>query len=397
MAKNLIFKKTVEFMEADQQINAILAFNQFSEDIEFLRTPEWDPSIFAGKTLDDQDITQLRYYLSNIHNSEPARAVAGEACYIISKRHSYHPVKKHIEAAHWDNIQRIDEWLINSVHCEDNPYTRAVSAKFLIATVARVYNPGCKFDHMLILEGDQGIGKSTLVELLAGDWYLDTNFNNKDKDLIDSMRGALIIEISELTGMNKKDVDWLKSFLSKKVDRVRLPYAARSKDFQRKCVFVGTYNPSGNNMYLRDDTGNRRFWPVECNGMINFSYVKEYKNQLWAEALVRYKNKEKYFIYEPEVIEILNGMHRERELESPTYNTIREWLNDKTEVSMREILEDCMGMKGKSPSEQLSGAIIVGIIMKKLGWRKGINTKRDRYYLPNKTTTSKQEPIIWEE
>lgn len=391
MKKFLPLSQSITFFDIDENLNSIFSFNQFSEDIEFLKSPIWDNSVDHNKNLDDQDITQIRYYLSKIHNFEPAKQIVGEACFIVSKRKSHHPVKKYIESVKWDGIARIDEWLIKSINCEDNIYTRSVAAKFLIATVSRIYNPGCKFDHMLILEGGQGIGKSTLVETLAGDWYLDTNFDNRDKDLIDSMRGVFIVEISELSGMGKKDVDWLKSFLSKKVDRVRLPYAARSKDFKRKCVFIGTYNPSGNNMYLRDDTGNRRFWPVECQGTININYVKENRYQLWAEALERFKNKEKYYIDDPIALEILNNIHGERELETPTHQQIKEWLKGRLEVSMKEILEDCLkfNMNGRMPRDVLSASTTVGIIMKKLKWRKGTNDNRNKYYSPEK--------ISWEE
>jgi putative DNA primase/helicase len=396
MTKMMPLGKTMKFFNVNDNLKSIFVFNEFSEDIEFTKSPTWDSGIQPGKHLDDQDITQIRYYLSTIHDFEPTKQIVGEACFLSSKYKSYHPVKKFIEQEKWDGTPRIDEWLIQSINCDNNIYTRHVSAKFLIATVSRIYNPGCKFDHMLILEGPQGIGKSTLVETLAGDWYLDTNFDNKDKDLIDSMRGVFIVEISELSGMGKKDVDWLKSFLSKKVDRVRLPYASRSKDFKRKCVFVGTYNPSGNNMYLRDDTGNRRFWPVECVGSINIDYVKQNRAQLWAEALERYKQGEKYFISDPEALKIMTQMHAERELESPTQQQIKEWLVGKLEVSMKEIMEDCLkiNMSGRMPRDLTSVSTIVGIIMKKLGWYKGSNKNRDKYYA---TREQENGAISWEE
>lgn len=400
MQKNLPLNKSLGLFEIDSNLNSILSFNQFSEDIEFIKAPIWDDSILSGKNLDDQDVTQIRYYISKIHNFEPNKYIIMDSCYLIAKRRSYHPIKKFIEQTPWDNVPRLDEWLIKSVNCVDNIYTRQVAAKFLIATVNRIYNPGCKFDHMLILEGPQGIGKSTLVETLCGEWYLDTNFDNRDKDLIDSMRGAMIVEISELSGMNKKDVDWLKSFLSKKVDRVRLPYAVRSKDFKRKCVFVGTYNPSGNNMYLRDDTGNRRFWPVECVGNVNIDYIKDNRSQLWAEAFERYKRKEQYFINDQEALKILYEMHEERELESPTHNKIKEWLKGKHDVSMQDIIEDCLKINtsNRMPRDLVSISTIIGIIMKKLGWKKGKNQYRDHYYDNAYTGIIKDDQEIkWEE
>ena len=392
MGKFQPLKKTMSIFEKDGNFDGLFRFNEFVEDIVFYKKPEWDESLEVGKILDDENIVLIKYYLSKIHDFEPNKSIIGEACFIIAKRRCYHPIKQYIEAAQWDGVERLDHWLIHTVGCPNNAYTRQVSAKFLIAAVNRVYRPGCKFDHMLILESEQGTKKSTLVEELANQWYLDTNFGHKDKDLIDCMRGAWIIEISELSGMGKKDVDWLKSFLSRKVDRVRLAYAARSKDFKRKCVFIGTYNPSGNNMYLRDDTGNRRFWPIVCGEKTDIDYVIKNRSQLWAEALVRFKAEEKYYIDDPEALEILSGVHRERELESPTFHTIKEWLKGQSsEVLMVNIIEDCLKINtvNKMPRDLLSVSTTIGIIMRRLRWRKGTNDNSNKYYCP--------DADLWEE
>jgi len=385
MTKNCPLLKTMGHFENDSNLTDLFTFNEFSEDIEYIKTPEWEKKIITGKVLDNEDITEIRYYISRAHNFEPPKHITGEACYLISKRNSHHPVKEYIESIIWDGVNRLDEWLIKSAGCDDNIYIRMASSKFLIAAVNRIYNPGCKFDHMIILEGDQRIGKSTLVEIMAGVWFLDTNFGNKDKDLIDSLRGSMLIEIAELDGMNKKDVAWLKGFLSRKVDRVRLPYAARSKDFKRKCVFIGTYNPSGNNMYLRDDTGNARFWPIECKKKIDFNYLHKNKDQIWAEAYDRYLKGEKYYIDDNNALEILNDTHQDRELESPTFYMIRKWLKSKSDfVLMEDVMQDCLkiNMNGKIPKDLLSASTTIGIIMKKLKWCKGTKDNRDRYYAP---------------
>lgn len=392
----------MDIFATDDHLIDLFAFNEFSEEVEFLRVPEWDQSAYKGKSLNDEDIVQIKYFVSRVHDFEPQKNIIGEACFLSGKRKSYHPVKDYIETQKWDEKPRIDEWLIKSVGCVDNVYTRIVAAKFLIAAVSRVYRPGCKFDYMMILEGIQGAGKSTLIEELAREWYLDTNFGHKDKDLIDSMRGAFIIEISELSGMNKKDVDWLKSFLSRKVDRVRLAYAMRSKDFQRKCVFMGSYNPSGNNMYLRDDTGNRRFWPIECSDKVDIKYVKENRDQLWAEALVRFKKGEKLFIEEEDALYLLSDIHRARELESPTYHTVKEWLQRRSETTMSEIISDCLKVNtaNKMPRDLLSISTTVGIIMRKLSWRKGTNQDSDKYYEPQynfSNTGEEKEAVDWDE
>lgn len=393
MSDNCRIKKTKNFLQNDTNLVNCFQFNLFSEDIEFTRKVDWDFMSKEKRGITDINITFLKDYLSTVHSWEPSKEVLGDACLLVSSLKRYHPVKQFIESVKWDGVPRIDEWLIRAVGCNDNIYTRMVGAKFLIATVNRIYEPGCKFDHMLILEGEQSIGKSTLCEVMSEEWYLDTNFDNKD--LVDAMRGSFWVEISELSGMNKKEVDWLKSFLSRKVDRLRLPYARRTDNFKRKCVFIGTYNPSGNNMYLRDDTGNRRFWPVECIGKVDLKYAHENKMQLWAEAFERYKKKETYYIEDPEALSILDGLHKERELESPTYIRIRDWLNGRCETDIMEVIESCLKIQtiGKQPKDLLSVSTTVGIIMRKLKWRKGTNKDRHNYYSPDWV----QKEVKWDE
>lgn len=399
MTRNSVLNKTMRVFSEDSNLNNVFCFNEFTGDVEFTTSPEWARHIRKGDFLSDEDISHIRYYISRVHNFEPNKTIVGEVSYLTSRENSYHPVKKYIEKEKWDGKLRLNTWLKEAIGCDDNIYTRMVGAKFLIAAVNRIYNPGCKFDHMMILEGDQGIGKSTLVEELAGNWYLDTNFDNKEKELIDIMRTAFIVEISELSGMTRKDVDWLKAFLTKKVDRARLAYAQRSKDFKRKSVFIGTYNPSGNNSYLTDDTGNRRFWCVECNH-INIDYVRKNKHQLWAEAYLRYQDQEQYFITDPDAIKIMLNMHQDREMYSPTHIDIQNWLSTKhgrVYVTIHEVIEEGMGiiLRGKPPKETRSLHTIAGIILKKLKWKKGNNDNKHKYYNPEYKEKEKQEEDVW--
>lgn len=394
MKKSRPLDETFKAFTRDTTFHNLFRYNAFSEDIEFVASPVWDTTIDEGKTLDDDDLIQMKFYLTSKHSLEPAKSIVGESCFILAKHNSYNPVKQYIESEKWDGTPRLDSWLNAITGCVDNVYTRDVSAKMMIACVNRVYNPGCKFDHMVIFEGEQGIGKSTMIEELAGRWYLDTNFDNKDKDIIDAMRGSLIIEVGELAGMNKKDVNWMKSFITRKVDRVRLAYASRTKDFKRKSIFVGTYNPSGNNTYLNDDTGNRRFWPVECM-KIDIPALKLIKRQLWAEAFNR--KSERYYIDNPESLKILDSLHKDRELEGPSFIKTKDWLdsNGMVQVTGVDIIEKCWGIKtdGRDPKDLQSHYTIVGLIMRKLKWVKGTNEKRHYYFKPE----AEGAPFNWEE
>ncbi len=399
MRKNRPLYETYNVFLNSPELRDCFKYNEFSEDIEFRKVPGWnEKQCYIGKRIDESDITKLKLYLTTIHQIEPPRSVLGEVCELISAAYSYHPVKQYIEKEKWDGVKRLEEWMIHSFGCQDNVYIREVSQKFLIAAVNRIYNPGCKFDHMLIIEGEQGIGKSTLIEELAHSWYLDTTFDNKDKDLIDAMNSAFIIEISELSGMSKKDVDWMKGFITRKVDRIRLPYAARTKDFRRKSVLVGTYNPSGNNSYLRDDTGNRRFWPVECTS-INLSYVKKYKGQLWAEAYEMYKKKSLYYLNSKESLKILYEMHEDREFHGPNQLRVENYLRDieRKSVTTDEILNQCLNIKSTDDKTLGRAYAIMGIQMKKLGWKKGRGEEKHLYFNPKYIKEIKEETKSWEE
>lgn len=377
----------VNIILLDENLKNNLRMNMHTESIELNELPAWNQTSTINQSLRDIDLTQLKLYLDKIHSINCNEKLLIDACINVALQKKYNPIKEDLNSSNWDGIERISTWLIKATGCQDNHYTRLVSERILIATIKRVYEPGAKFDHMMILEGDQGIGKSTLIETMAGKWYLDTTLENKDKDLVDSIRSAIWIEFSEMSGMEKRDVDWLRSFLSRKVDCVRLSYNRFVQPFPRRSIFIGTINPSGNNMYLRDNTGNRRFWPIECS-VINLEYVRQYRSQLWAEAYVKYREGKKYWIdeHDIEAISILKGLHIEREVESPTTRKIRRYLIGKNEVNMDEIIVSALGadINRKSPKELLSLQTTIGIIMRKEKWFKGTNENRDKYYLHKK-------------
>ena len=158
--------------------------------------------------------------------------------------------------------------------------------------VKRIYQPGCQFDYMLILEGAQGIKKTHLVKALAGDHFASISLKHPGKDTVDAMMGVWVLEIAEMAGFKKTDVETLKDFVSTRKDRVRLAYNRRSDTYPRQCIFIGTMNPEGDNQYFMDSTGNRRFWPITCNtNAIKLDEFIAVRDQLFAEAMILYKNR----------------------------------------------------------------------------------------------------------
>ncbi len=239
----------------------------------------------------DADAAQLRHYLERAYLIYGPTKTS-DALSIAASRRSYHPIKDHLEGLPaWDGVPRVDRLLVDYLGADNTDYVRAVTRKTLVAAIARVFNPGCKFDTVLILNGPQGTGKSTLFAKLAGDWFSDalTLTDMRDKTGAEKLQGYWIIELGELAGMPKMDVESVKGFLSRTDDKFRPSYGRVVENHPRQCIIVGTTNAEQG--FLRDATGNRRFWPVRITGESQrkaWSMTSDTIKQIWAEAMVYY-------------------------------------------------------------------------------------------------------------
>jgi putative DNA primase/helicase len=197
-------------------------------------------------------------------------------------RNRIHPVQDYLRGLEWDGEERLSSWLTTYLGVESTPYSKAVGTRFLIAAVARVMNPGCKADTMLVLEGRQGIGKSSAVKTLFGEhWFADSLPQLSSKEAAMQIQGKWVVEVAELEAFRRSEITDIKAFLSRSSDRFRAPYARFPQDSPRQCVFVGTTNSDD---YLKDASGNRRFWPVRCDN-IDLPRLATDREQIWAEAL----------------------------------------------------------------------------------------------------------------
>jgi len=364
----------------NENLHMIFSYNLFSKKIEIKGECPWG----GQGDLTDADLIQLKYYLSVVHGKEYPVYIINEALLIQAMEQTYHPIKDYLNSLKWDGIGRLRSWMVEICGAVRDQYIEDISEIVLCAAIKRIYEPGCKFDYMSILEGDQGIGKTTLLQILGGEWYINAHLstNESKKDLIDLMRKAWIIEISELSGFKKAAIEDIKNFISCETDRVRMPYARNSEDFPRHNIFIGTHNPSGDNQYLRDDTGNRRFWPVSCAD-IDIEKAKKWKDQLWAEAMIRYKKIDMYLTSNDSLL-ILKDYHSDRESHNPWDDMIQEYIVDKQAVFNKTILKDVFHLDvGKlSYLEMQSKATAIGKKMKREGWVKGDNKKRGWYFKP---------------
>jgi len=262
-----------------------LKHNTFRNTFEWCQSPPWVGSSLE-RSSGREDALLLGDYLLDEHGVRFASNTLDELISTEALKNSYHPVRDYLDNLTWDGIPRLAT-LFQTYHSSNMAasYLDEVALLWMVGAVNRIYVPGAKFDYVLVLEGVQGVGKSTFLETLASKpWFLDSLPNLMDKDAATNIQGAWICEIAELAAMNRSTLDMVKAYLSRSVDRVRPPYGHRRVDFPRSTVFAGSTNLKH---YLHDPTGARRFWPVTV-GRCMFKQLKRDRDQLWAEAAFIY-------------------------------------------------------------------------------------------------------------
>lgn len=282
-------------MENDPNLRGIV-FNQLADGLEIKGEVPWKhPARFWR----DADDAQLISFVDSHYGSFSERNYRIAVTKVTDDR-SYHPIREMFESLPlWDKVRRAETVLIDYLGAEDNRYVRAVTRKSLCAAYMRVYYPGIKFDNMIVLNGAQGIGKSTLISALGGEWFSDglALSDMNDKTAAEKLQGYWILEIGELAGMKKADIDKVKAFISRQDDKYRASFGRRVTPHPRQCVFFGTTNSE--NGYLRDITGNRRFWNVKVTGQGKckpWEMTAELVQQIWAEVAEIARSGEKLYL-----------------------------------------------------------------------------------------------------
>lgn len=247
----------------------------------------------------DTDDANLRVWLEKHYDITGKEKIA-DALTAVLTRHSYHPIRDYLSGLTWDGVPRLDRIIIDYMGAEDSELNRAMSRKHFVAAVARVFNPGCKYDYCLIMSGAEGIGKSTLLRVMGGKWFNDSITTLEGKEGMEQLRRAWVVELGELSSIRRSDVEQVKAHLSKQVDIYRAAYARRVLEHPRQCVFCGTTNEA---LFLKGDTGNRRFWVIpvvaELRKYRDWSEaIRRDRDQLWAEAVHYYKQGEPLYLSE---------------------------------------------------------------------------------------------------
>lgn len=332
----------------------LLRFNEFSNQIEFARPAPWHRSGKPNKQWTDGDALSCKLYMSNRFKFEPSTPLMHEAAYTASTRHSYHPVKKYLMDLKWDGHKRAHNWLHEIMGSTEDLYTKAVGMKFLVAAVKRIFEPGCKFDYVLTLEGNQGTFKSTAFEILAvnKEWYADPSLDVTDKDSIPLMFGKWIIELPEMETHHRAETKAMKAFLSRNTDRTRLSYGRTTDDFPRQCVFAGTINPEKDMDlgWLKDTTANRRYWPVPIGFRkpVELDKLRQVRDQLWAEAYQLYLAETPVYMEDAKLEGMAAVEQSKRLAKDPWQDSIEAWLHSSMNISTNlftgeQIYRECIG------------------------------------------------------
>lgn len=285
----------VLILENDPRLAGRIGYNSFANRAVVMGVLPWNNKV--GAVWSDADDAALRHYIEFRWKLSVGTKVA-DALAVVLERHAFHPIRDYLDALAWDGTPRLETMLTDYLGAEDCAYVRACTKKTLVAAVARVRDPGVKFDTMLVLVGAQGTGKSQLVDRLGREWYSDSLPAVTGKDAYEALQGYWLIEMAELTAAKQAEVEAVKHFISKREDVFRVAYGRRTTPFPRQCIFIGTTN---NPDFLRDRTGNRRFWPVDIQPWraplsIWKHMTPEIVDQLWAEADQLYKKGEPLYL-----------------------------------------------------------------------------------------------------
>lgn len=357
----------------DPEWSGCIHYDEFSARIIWHKSPPLIMGLLQpvpGEQLADQHIVYAQHWLARYRNVSFSADAVNAALSCAASVNKYHPVRDYLQALQWDGQLRIHKWLQDYLGAPDDEYIHHVGRLWLISAVARVMQPGCQVDYMLVLEGKQGIGKSTAARILAGEWYLPSVPDLQNKDSSAALRGKWIAEFAELDAMHRAELTRVKEYLTRTVDSYRPVYERHSINQLRQTVFLGTTNDTNWN---KDETGEaRRFWPIPCTALRRAELLAD-RDQLWAEAYAAHTEGIQWHPQE----DMLGGIIEAQELRHHTDDwdrRIASWLDGSAEATARNdvLIGDILsGPLGIEPGKQDKAVQTrVGQALKRLGWKK---------------------------
>jgi putative DNA primase/helicase len=376
-------------LENDDRWEGVLAENTFTGSIDFLRKPPI-PTIEAGE-IDDTAVAQIHVWMEENYELVMQDGPMRKALTTVAARNRYHPVQDYLNGLpEWDGENRCEAWLFKALGADNEPeeYLAAVGKRFLIGAVARIMNaPGVtKVDNMLVFEGLQGDGKSTMIRELFYPWHGDTPLPLGNKDAYIAIRGCWGYEMAEMDSFRKAESSTAKSFLSSDTDNYRAPFATKTSKYPRQTVLIGTVNHIE---YLVDSSGNRRYWPVWASA-VNVLWLREFREQLWAEALHRFRAGERWWMdrkLEPDLAQKVEFEQSLREHTDAWEVKVAMWLKSgfvhKTHWTLAELFEHQKVINADIRMVTRAQEMKLAAVLQKLNFkkdRKRVNGKRAYWY-----------------
>jgi predicted P-loop ATPase len=334
------------------------------------------PNAEFPRPVTDEDVAAFQCWLQNV-GIQIGKDIAHQAVAYRAGQCKFHPVHDYLNALVWDETPRIHDFFPNYFGADRNEYTQAIGPWFVKAMVARILKPGSKVDYMVVLEGNQGILKSTACEALAGEWFSDHLPDISSKDSSQHLRGKWLIEVGEMHAMGKADTTLLKSFITRKVERYRPSFGRLEVVERRQCVFVGTTNQHS---YLRDATGGRRFWPVKCND-IDVDALRRDRDQLFAEAAHRVLILNERWWPDRDFEQQWIRPEQEARYEGDAWEGLIEpWLAGLQQTTILAVAKGAVDLKQEriGRAEQLR----IADIMRRLNWEPGPRSNSARSWVP---------------
>lgn len=354
-------------LRCDPEFDSRLTYNEFT-----------DEELLDGLSITDSNIVHIQAWMQLAGLPSMSSSTVFDAVSVVTRENGFHPIRDYLDDLKWDGTLRVEKWLSQYLGAEHNEYSINIGRMVLISMITRVFEPGCKVDNSLVLEAPQGAGKSTVAKVLAGG---DAHFSDSlcddlsSKDAMHHLAGKWIVEMAELSQFNKSDQTALKKFLTKTHDKFRPAYGRKEVSRARQCIFIGTTNE---HKYLKDSTGNRRYWPIKC-GHIELDLLQSDRDQLLAEALIYYRAGDLWYPTREFEARYMAAEQDARYDHDVWHEQVAKWLDgvDRA-VTVLEILSSCLGMDLDN-ANNAHGKRIVGILQS-LGWIPG-RSKKAKFWI----------------
>jgi predicted P-loop ATPase len=364
----------INILRYDEAWEATIGRNDRSGALVWLSPPPWhayERGRWRRREVTDADSSRIaawletsRFQITVSPTSEPLHGAIG----VVSEDRRFDPVREYLDTLKWDGSPRLDNMLRNyfgasGADQSHSEYIAAAGSRTLISAVARVFEPGCKADHVLTLVGDQGVGKSSALKTMAGgDHFADSLPDLKSKDAADYLRGPWIVELSELDSFNRAELSTIKAFISRTEDRFRAPYGRRTETHPRRCIFIGTTNEE---VFLNDATGNRRFWPVTVTS-VDLDALRRDRDQLWAEAVHRYRAGEPWHFDTDALTTAAAAAQQHRQVDDVWQPEIENFVASRLRVTVQDVLTQCLELNLERCGQIEKNR--VARVLRQLGW-----------------------------